>query len=116
MSGDAQRDAAAIFALTPGEVETPPYLDAGLHALKWGGKAVLSGGARGAAAIPYAYAVHKGLSVSGKWMCNQQTLNIIISMITQGLLKVGRSNGAVVSTFSLDDHEAAIENAEKAGG
>lgn len=129
MTGDAAADAKAILRetpggagadivndWTPGAMETPPFLEAAVRALRSGGRVVLSGGASGAAAIPYAYMVHKNLTMSGKWMCSPETLKQTIAMITQGVLKVGRRDGSVVNVYPLEDFEAAFDNAEKEGG
>ncbi|KAH8204743.1 hypothetical protein TruAng_001077 [Truncatella angustata] len=129
MSGDSEKDTAAILERTPngagaevyndwtpGNMAKPPYLQAGLRSLKTGGTAVLSGGASQNGQIPYAYMVHKNLTVSGKWMSSPQTLQHVITLITQGVLRIGRNGGAKVAVYNLDDHHEAFNNAEKTGG
>jgi NADPH:quinone reductase-like Zn-dependent oxidoreductase len=128
MTGDIERDAAAIRDLapedgvdvyndwTPGEFATPLYLSAASHALKGGGRVVMSGGAGGDLVFPHRVMLHKNLKVIGKWMYHAATAQLLINMVIAGILKIGKKNGAEVATFSLDAHHAAVENAAKYGG
>ena len=128
MTGNVESDAVAIKGVapedgvdvyndwTPGKFATPLYLSAASHALKGGGRVVLSGGAGGDLVLPHLVMVHKNLQVTGRWMYQPATAQLVINMVTAGFLKIGKRNGAEVATFSLDAHHAAIENAAKNGG
>lgn len=129
MTGELEVDVAAILAKTegrrgaevfndwtPGGMERPPYLEAGVRALKMGGRVVLSGGSSGNAVIPYTLAVHKNLSAAGQWVSSRRTLDRVVSMVTSGMLNIGVGSGAKVATFGLGEHEEAIDHAEKTGG
>ncbi|KPM46255.1 hypothetical protein AK830_g265 [Neonectria ditissima] len=101
---------------TPGTLDEAPFLYAAVRALKREGRVVLSGGTPGNIRIPYAFAVHKGLKIIGKWMCSRKTLELLVSMIEQGVLQIGEETGTETSVFGLEDHEKAIEHAAQAGG
>lgn len=129
MTGDVDRDSAAIMQATPGgagadvfndwtpgELQTPPYFSAAIRTLKRGGKVVLSGGASGSFEIPYGIVMINDLEVIGKWMCQRRTIEQVIGMVTQGQLRIGRESGTEIKTFGLEEHEEAIEYARKHGG
>ncbi|RSL39485.1 hypothetical protein CEP54_016314 [Fusarium duplospermum] len=129
MTGDNDADTAAIIKATPnglgadvvsdwspGFLEEPPYLYATARTLKRQGRIVLSGGAANDIRIPYPYMLLKEIEVKGKWMCSRKTIERLISMIEQGLLKVGEDGGSKIDVFTLDEHHEAIEHAAKNGG
>ncbi|KAL6706715.1 hypothetical protein ACN47E_005257 [Coniothyrium glycines] len=128
MTGDATKDAEAIQQATaasggahvyndwtPGWEMTPLYLSAALPALKGSARIVMSGGANKDMSIPHTALLHKNLHVQGKWMYFSSTVHLVISMISSGVLKIGRNSGADVAVFTLDDHHAAADHAEKNG-
>jgi hypothetical protein len=127
MSGDADRDAAMIKALapedgvdvyndwTPGGSVMPLYLSAAAPTITDSGRVVMSGGATGDVVFPHGTMVHKSLKIMGKMTYSPSTARLIINMVTAGILKIGKKNGAEVATFSLDAAHAAIENAAKNG-
>jgi hypothetical protein len=49
-------------------------------------------------------------------MYTPPTAQKLINMVTSGVLKIGKDSGAEVTTFSMDEHHEAIENAAKKGG
>ncbi|KAF6823691.1 isopropanol dehydrogenase [Colletotrichum musicola] len=129
MTGDVDKDAAAIMQATPGgagadvfndwtpgELQAPPYSSAAIRTLKKGGKIVLSGGASGSFEIPYGIVMLNDLEVIGKWMCQRRTVKQVIGMVTQGQLRIGRESGTEMKVFGLEEHEKAIEYARKHGG
>lgn len=127
MTGNDDRDAAAILESTPFKAGAdvyndwtpgntkPMYLEAGLRSLKNGGRAILSGGGEGAAEVPYVSAVLRNLTIRGKWMCKPPTIKVLINMLNQGVVKIGRTGGAVVTTFDLEDSHIAIEHVSQHG-
>ncbi|KAM0338625.1 hypothetical protein ACHAPU_011258 [Fusarium lateritium] len=129
MTGDVDADAAAILKLTPGGngadifndwtpgwIEKPVFLQAGLKVLKVWGKVVLSGAAYGSADIPYATSIHNNWQVIARWCCTRTTLTRVLDLIDQGLLKIGSSTGAEYTTFEqVDDVEKAKQHASEYG-
>ncbi|KAH8896405.1 GroES-like protein [Thozetella sp. PMI_491] len=127
MTGNVDKDTAAIIEATPGKAGAevfndwtpgntrPPYLEAGVRSLKAEGRAILSGGAKGAAEIPYTLTVHRNVTVRGQWMCKAPTLSLFINMLTQGVVKIGRPCGAIVTTYSLEDTHTAIDHVAEHG-
>lgn len=129
MTGDDDKDAAAILEATPGgrgaemindwtssTLKDPPFLPAALRALKSEGRVVLSGGPYGNLNVPYAYIMHKNIKVIGKMMCNRTGIQTTIDMITSGFFKIGKKAGATTSTFTIDEHEEAVKHAGEHGG
>ncbi|EEU35778.1 uncharacterized protein NECHADRAFT_82192 [Fusarium vanettenii 77-13-4] len=129
MTGDVDSDAAAILRLTPdgkgadvfndwtpGWIEKPLFLQAGLKTLKAWGKVVLSGAAWGSADIPYAESIHNNWQVIARWCCTRATLTRVLDLINQGQLKIGKSTGGEFTTFEqVEDVERAKEHASKNG-
>ncbi|KAF5651418.1 isopropanol dehydrogenase [Fusarium tjaetaba] len=126
MTGDVEADAGKIIAATPGGegvdvyndwspggAQGAPYLPAAEHALKRGGRIVLSGGAFGPAEVPYISVVFKKLKVEGSWMCNRQSMERIIRMIEDGRIDLGPESGVQVNRFQLDEVCDAIKHAEE---
>ncbi|KAG5752518.1 hypothetical protein H9Q69_003581 [Fusarium xylarioides] len=126
MTGDVEADAAKIIAATPGGegvdvyndwspggAQGAPYLPAAEHALKRGGRIVLSGGAFGPVEVPYISVVFKKLKVEGSWMCNRQSMERIIRMIEDGRIDLGPESGVQVNRFQLDEVYDAIKHAEE---
>ncbi|KAF6844629.1 isopropanol dehydrogenase [Colletotrichum musicola] len=102
---------------TPGELPSPVYLAAASSVLKSEGRIVLSGGTMGGlGGINYAEAVFKDLQIIAKWVCHRKTLEQVIGMITQGLLRIGAESGTVTREFTLDEAEEAKEYARNCGG
>lgn len=129
MSGDVDKDSAAILAATPegkgaevfndwtsGTLQTPPFFEAALKAVKVEGRVVLSGAPSGNVPLSYTYTMHNNISIIGKMMVTRAGIEQTINMIASGFLKIGRQGGATVKVFSLDEHEEAIETAFKHGG
>ncbi|TDZ36002.1 Alcohol dehydrogenase 1 [Colletotrichum spinosum] len=130
MTGDEEADMKAILDKTPdgegaevyndwtpGELPQPLYLGAASRVLKLGGRVVLSGGTMGGlGAINYAEAVFKDLHIIAKWVCHRRTLELLLRMITQGLLRIGVESGTVTKEFNLDQVEEAKEYAKNFGG
>ncbi|KAJ3540439.1 hypothetical protein NM208_g5064 [Fusarium decemcellulare] len=83
------------------------------HALKRGGRIVLSGGAFGPVEVPYISVVFKKLKVEGSWMCNRQSMERIIRMIEDGRIDLGPESGVQVKQFELDEVYDAIKHAEE---
>ncbi|KAL0938608.1 isopropanol dehydrogenase [Colletotrichum truncatum] len=130
MTGDDDVDTAAILAKTPdgegaevfndwtpGECSEALWLGPGSRVLKLGGRIVLSGGTPGGlGAINYAEAGFKDLLIISKWVCNRATTERLISIITQGFLKIGAESGTRVKVYGLDKAAEAIEYAKDNGG
>ncbi|KAK4936732.1 hypothetical protein LTR10_022456 [Elasticomyces elasticus] len=128
MSGDDEADGAAIRRLTPngagadiyndwtpGWIEKPPFIKAGMKTLKMSGQVILSGAAYGTLEIPYAQSIHINWEYTARWTCTRATIQRVVSMVQQGILKIGKSAGAEIATFSLAEHEEAKTHAEKVG-
>ncbi|KAJ3541712.1 hypothetical protein NM208_g4476 [Fusarium decemcellulare] len=92
----------------------PCICQPGPRVVKFGGRIVLSGGTtQGLTGIGYVQVVARDLQIIGKWVCSRQTLEQLLQMITQGLIKIGAEGGTVVREFDLDSVEAAVEYARK---
>ncbi|KAF6789064.1 isopropanol dehydrogenase, partial [Colletotrichum sojae] len=102
---------------TPGELPSPVYLAVASSVLKCEGRVVLSGGTMGGlGGINYAEAVFKDLQIIAKWVCHRKTLEQVIGMVTQGLLRIGAESGTVTREFPLDEAEEGKEYARNYGG
>lgn len=125
MTGDVSKDAAAIRQLTPfgqgadlfndwtpGWLPKPLFLDAGIQSLKIGGRVILSGSPQGPVEFDYNFVLHRNISIQGKLMCSRRYVAEVISMISNGFLKIGKLSGAQVKEFEFLDHKAAIDYAE----
>ncbi|TDZ37634.1 alcohol dehydrogenase [Colletotrichum trifolii] len=129
MTGDVSTDNAAILKATPngagaevfndwtpGVLPTSPYFLPAVMSLKQAGRVVLSGGAHGGLEIPYGIFLTKCLKLIGKWMCERRTVEQVINMVADGQLKIGKESGTEIRSFTLDEHEEAVEHARKNGG
>ncbi|KAE9578611.1 hypothetical protein CGMCC3_g5378 [Colletotrichum fructicola] len=127
MTGDDETDYRAIMQATPdgagAEVYndwTPEgntgafYLSAASRTLKFNGRIVLSGGTTaGLGGLSYISAVTRDLQILGKWVCNRQTVEQLLGMVTCGLLRIGVDSGTIVKEFTLDQVMEAVEYARE---
>lgn len=130
MTGDTEVDTAAILRQTPNgkgaevyndwtpaDLQGPaPYMAAAVRALKREGRLVLSGGSTGTLPVSYLWIVMQDIQIKGKMMCSKKTIEQIIRMIEQGVLRIGLESGSELAEFSLDEYKKATEHAGKVGG
>lgn len=60
--------------------------------------------------------LHEYLKITSKWMYIPPTTRKLIDMVTSRVLRIGIEGDAEVTTFSIDEHYGAIENASRKGG
>ncbi|KAJ0370556.1 hypothetical protein COL26b_010024 [Colletotrichum chrysophilum] len=127
MTGDDEIDSGAIMQATPDGVGaevyndwTPEgntgafYLSAASRTLKFNGRIVLSGGTTaGLGGLSYISAVTRDLQILGKWVCNRQTVEQLLGMVTCGLLRIGVESGTILKEFTLDQVMEAVEYARE---
>ncbi|KAF9880437.1 hypothetical protein CkaCkLH20_02391 [Colletotrichum karsti] len=127
MTGNDESDYEAIMQRTPGgagaEVYndwTPEgsagafYLATAARTLKFNGRVVLSGGTTaGLEGLSYVSAVMRNLQILAKWVCNRETVEQLIGMVTCGLLRIGVESGTVVKEFTLDEMMEAVAYARE---
>lgn len=124
LTGDANGDAKALQNAASGRgadlfvdyspstmYEEPPYLMAGIKALRRGGEYLLLGGAITDLKIPYTEIILRELRIRGKFMWEREHVELLIRLIDTGSLKVGAEAGAQdrLVTFRMDEVEAALK-------
>ncbi|KAJ3165527.1 hypothetical protein HDU88_004014 [Geranomyces variabilis] len=128
LSGDADHDAMAIRAATPGERGLDVFLDlsppaaassctallaAAVLALKPGGTLVLMGGVRESVAIPYQVVMLRNIIIKGRFMFLREWVEELVALIECGSVSLARQT---VRCFTLDEHERAVQVAKDDAG
>ena len=130
LKGDANTDSSAICALLPAvsngadalidvsppqATASPSHLNAGLNALRPGGRAVLPG-TMGDVSINYASLMMRNINIKGQWMYPRAWLMDLIQAIEAGVVRLGRDAGheVVDGGFAFEDWEKATCVAEEA--
>ncbi|SPN96508.1 related to ADH3 - alcohol dehydrogenase III [Cephalotrichum gorgonifer] len=129
MTGDDKADAAAIRKATPdgrgvevyndwasGSLIGSPYFSAAIQTVRPEGRVVLSGAPSGTIALPYTLIMHQNIKIIGKVIVSRSGIDMIIRMVTLGLLKLGKHGGSTHSVYSLDQHHAAFQEAKEKSG
>ncbi|KAH9207843.1 hypothetical protein DL95DRAFT_312988 [Leptodontidium sp. 2 PMI_412] len=129
MTGDEAADIASIRGATPGGrgvdvyndwasgvLEGSPFFGAAIRTVKNRGRVVLSGAPSGSINVPYAFVMHQSISITGKLGVDRGGINLTISLIESGIIKLGERGGARHTLYSLDDHEEAFREAKSSGG
>ena len=79
-----------------------------------GGRVSLMGGIKDDVPIPHSVAVHRNLTLKGKWMFEREDIKSMIKMVENGVMKLGESAGLkIVGKFGLEDWDDAFAAAEK---
>ncbi|KAL7904117.1 NAD(P)-binding protein [Trichoderma velutinum] len=108
ISEDLDADTAALQAHGP--------VDAGISALRQGGRVSFMGGIMNDIDLPYHMMMFKALTLKGTFMYTPQQVNELIRLIETGLLPIGKKGRIQVSgRFPLHKWEEAFENASQAG-
>ncbi|KAH8671399.1 hypothetical protein BX600DRAFT_247909 [Xylariales sp. PMI_506] len=124
LSGDVEKDAAALQAFGPADayidfspfqVTNPTHVSSAIRSLRRRGRMVLMGGVSTDISIPYWLVMLNSIEIRGKWMYSRKELREVIKMVEIGVLKIGKAAGHELSgTFALEEWEKALEAAVEA--
>lgn len=121
MTNDVETDIAALqrfgridafFDISPPQATSSTHIKSCIIALKRGGRGSLMGGQQGDVAIPLFEVMRKDIQLKGKWMYDRGAIQRMISMIENGILRLGPETGVkVTGKYKLEEWDAAFTNA-----
>ena len=123
MTLDEEADRQALLAAAPAPIDCvldilPPAASASqvrpaLLAVRPYGRVVLMGGLRQDVGVPYGWLMQNCVTIRGQWMYARDAIGRMIGLVRSGLLKLDEVE---VTTFALDDVNAAIDHAAAHAG
>ncbi|KAL1895237.1 hypothetical protein Sste5346_005382 [Sporothrix stenoceras] len=126
LSGDADRDSAALRAATPHGRGADAYIDfsppmaannthiiAGLKALKRAGRCCFAGVILDNVALPYYYIMDNALTIKGAFACHREDTAQVLRLIEGGNIKLRKD---IIGPYSLADYKETLVLAEESRG
>lgn len=123
MAVDEEADRQRILAAAPGPIDlvldllppaaTAAQVRAALLTVRRNGRVVLMGGLQTDVGVPYGWLMRNCVTLHGQWMYSRESIPRLIGLIRSGLLKLSEFD---VTTFALDEANAAIAHAAANGG
>jgi alcohol dehydrogenase len=123
MAVDEETDRRSIVQAASGPIDCvldilppaagPAQVRAALLAVRPYGRVVLMGGLGQDVGVPYGWLMRNGVTLHGQWMYARDAIGRMIGLVRAGLVKLDEF---AVTTFALDDANAAIEHAATNAG
>jgi alcohol dehydrogenase len=127
MAGAEDVDHAAILSAAPGPIDcvldilppqaSPAQVSAALLAVRPHGRISLMGGVgmmgQGDLELPYRWIMRNNITIRGQWMYPREAVTRMVGLVKAGLIDLARCK---VTTFPLEDINAAIEHAAANAG
>lgn len=120
---DEEADRRSILEAAPGPIDcvldilppaaSPAQVRAALLAVRPYGRVVLMGGLGQDVGVPYGWLMRNCVTVHGQWMYARDAIGRMIGLVRAGLVKLDEFE---VTTFALDDTNAAVEHAAADAG
>ncbi len=116
MTEAAQGPIDCVLDLLPPQAD-PSWARAAIMAVRQNGRAVLMGGIGmlngGGLDLPYRWIMRNGITIRGQWMYPRDAVPRMVALIRAGLVSLDQ---AEVTTFSLDEANAAVAHAAANAG